>query len=264
MKKIIYILALASTLFSCSKEIELDYNNIESIPVIEGQLTPEKAEVKITKSRNMDDSTKTPGIRVDDVRIIAPDGSSIALNYNSDGFYRPDSKINPATGETYTLKVTIDGVEYTGSSTMMNKVEISEPQFLWANLMDWMQVMECETLNIPEGCEAFGWARIQKNGKYYMSGVAKTKGDSPIDIGLYYDSNMENDDDMKLETGDKLYFELRTIDEKVYDYLAEYNQNSNNPRQFFNTSVEDKVCLGYFAVYDQVIFNITYVKTSHE
>ena len=264
MKKIIYILALATTLMSCTKEIELDYNEIETIPVIEGQLTPDKAEVKITKSRNMDDSTKTPGIRVDNVRIIASDGTQTALSYNADGFYRPDSKINPAVGESYTLKVTIDGVEYTGSSTMMKKVEISEPQFLWANLMDWMQVLECETTNIPEGSEAYGWARIQRNGKYYMSGVAKTKGDSPIDIGLYYDSDMENDDEMILYSGDKLHFELRTIDEKVYNYLAEYNQNSNNPKQFFATSVEGKICLGYFAVYDQMAFDLTYVKTSHE
>ena len=264
MKKIIYILALASTLLSCSKEIELDYKDIDVIPVIEGHLTPEAAEVKITKSRNMDDSTKCAGLRVDDVRIIAPDGSETPLKYQQDGCYRPDNKINPTEGETYTLKVTIDGVEYTGSSTMMNKVEITEPQFVWANLMDWMQVMECETTNIPEGYEAYGWARIHRNGKFYMSGVAKTKGDSPIDIGLYYDSDMENDKDMILESGDKLYFELRTIDEKVYNYISEYNQNSNNPRQFFSTSVEDKICLGFFAVYDQVVYDITYVKTAHE
>ena len=75
---------------------------------------------------------------------------------------------------------------------------------------------------------------------------------------------MENDDEMILYSGDKLHFELRTIDEKVYNYLAEYNQNSNNPKQFFATSVEGKICLGYFAVYDQMVFDLTYVKTPHE
>ena len=97
MKKIIIIsaLAIASTLFSCTKEIELDYNDIEAIPIIEGHLNPDNAEVIITKTRNMDDSTKTPGIRVDDVRIILPDGSEQVLDFQNDGVYR-NNKIGRA------------------------------------------------------------------------------------------------------------------------------------------------------------------------
>ncbi|MBR6176457.1 MAG: DUF4249 family protein [Bacteroidales bacterium] len=264
MKKIIYILAIASTLVSCTKEIELDYNDIDPIPVIEGHLTPEYAEVKITNTRNMDDSTKTAGIRVDDVRIISPDGTETPLKYQQDGCYRPDNKIETKTGETYNLKVTINGVEYLGSSTLMTKIEITEPQFLWANLMDWMQILEFETTNIPEGYEAYGWARIHKNGEIYFSDAGKCKGDSPFDIGLYYDSNMENDEEAILHNGDIIKLEFRTIDEKTYHYLAEYNQTNNNPKQFFTPSVEGKVCLGFFAVYDSVKFETVYQKTEHE
>lgn len=264
MKKFIYILAIASTMFSCTKEIELDYKDIDPIPVIEGHLTPNKTEVIITSTRNMDDSTQTPGRRVDDVRIILPDGSETPLKFQSDGYYRPDTKINTNVGDTYTLKVTIDGVEYTGSSTLGEKAEITEPQFVWVNLMDWMQVLECETTNIPEGEEVYGWANIHRNGKRYFSDVAKTKGDTPVDIGLYYDSDMENDKEMILHNGDKLTLEFRTIDENVYNYISGYNPNSNNPKQFFTTSDKDKVCLGFFAAYDYVEFNFIYEKTPHE
>ncbi|MBR4440461.1 MAG: DUF4249 family protein [Bacteroidales bacterium] len=266
MKKIIIIsaLAIASTLFSCTKEIELDYNDIEAIPIIEGHLNPDNAEVIITKTRNMDDSTKTPGIRVDDVRIILPDGSEQVLDFQNDGVYRNNNKIDISTGETYRLKVTIDGVEYTGESTLEEKIEITEPEFVWANLMDWMQVLEFETTNVPDGKQVYGWARIHRNGKIYFSDAGSCKGNSPFDIGLYYDSDMENDDEMILHDGDLLKLEFRTIDESVFTYLYEYNSTKVNPKQFFKPSVEGNVCLGFFAVYDRVIFETTYVKTKHE
>lgn len=264
MKKFIYILAIASTMFSCTKEIELDYKDIDPIPVIEGHLTPNKTEVIITSTRNMDDSTQTPGRRVDDVRIILPDGSETPLNFQSDGYYRPDTKINTNVGDTYTLKVTIDGVEYTGSSTLGEKAEITEPQFVWVNLMDWLQVLEFETTNVPDDQQFYGWARIHRNGKIYFTDAAGTKGNYPFDIGLYYDSDMENDDDMILYDGDTLLIEVRTIDEPVFKYIYEYNSTKVNPRQFFKTSVENKVCMGFFAVYASETREVIYKKTAHE
>ncbi len=264
MKKIFYIIAVAVMLASCTKEIELDYRDVEPVPVIEGLLSVDKAEVKITKSRNMSDSTKMSGVRVDDVRYILPDGSEMALEYQSDGCYRPTGKVELQDNATYTLRVTIDGVEYTGSSTLQPKIEITEPQFVWAELMDWMQVLEFETLNVPEGAEVYGWARIHRNGEIYFSDAGSCKGDSPFDIGLYYDSDMENDEEMILYDGDTLALEFRTIDEAVYRYLYEYNSTSVNPQQFFVPSVEGKVCMGYFAVYNSVKYETIYIKTPHE
>ena len=263
MKKILYIIALAITLASCTKEIELDYNDIDPIPVIEGHLSPEGAEVKITKTRNMSDSTKTPGMRVESVRIVSPDGTETALEYQSDGIYRPEAQIALTDGETYTLKVVMDGVEYSGSSTLLPTIHISEPQFVWAELMDWMQVLEFETLDIPEHGETYGWARIYRNGEIYFSDCGKCKGNSPFDIGLYYDSDMEQDDEMILYDGDKLFLEFRVIDENVFNYLYGYNSTKMNPPQFFSTSVEGKECLGYFAAFNRVTYETIYEKTEH-
>ena len=129
--------------------------------------------------------------------------------------------------------------------------------------MDWMQVLEFETLNVPEGAEVYGWARIHRNGEIYFSDAGSCKGDSPFDIGLYYDSDMENDDEMILYDGDTLALEFRTIDEAVYRYLYEYNSTRVNPQQFFVPSVEGKVCMGYFAVYNSVKYETIYIKTPH-
>lgn len=263
MKKIFYIFA-ATMLLSCTKEIEIDYNNIEPVPVIEGYLSPDNAGVKITSTRNMCDSVKTSGVKAESVKIVMPDGTETVLEFQSDGFYRPVTKIEPSDGETYTLKVVIDGVEYSGASTLPRKVEITEPQFVWANMMDWMQVLEFETLNVPENGEVYGWARIYRNGKIYFSDAGKCKGNSPFDIGLYYDSDMENDPEMILYDGDILSLEFRTIDEKVYTYLSEYNSTKMNPKQFFSASAEGKTCLGYFAVYNSVKYETVYKKTPHE
>ncbi|MCR5454394.1 MAG: hypothetical protein K6F33_05350, partial [Bacteroidales bacterium] len=58
--------------------------------------------------------------------------------------------------------------------------------------------------------------------------------------------------------------EFRTIDEKVFNYLYEYNSTKVNPQQFFTPSVEGKVCMGYFAVYNSVKYETIYHKTPHE
>jgi len=264
MKKIFYIAILFAMLCSCTKEIEIDYRDIEEIPVIEGLLTTDKAEVKITKSRNMDDSTKMSGIKVDDVKIIMPSGEEKVLDFQSDGCYRLLENVDLQDGKTYTLKVKIDGIEYTGKSTVQPKIEITEPQFVWAELMDWMQVLEFETLNVPEDEKVYGWARIHRNGEIYFSDCGSCKSNSPFDIGLYYDSDMENDDEMILYDGDILTLEFRTIDENVFLYLYEYNSTRVNPQQFFVPSVEGKVCMGYFAAYNSVKYEMVYKKTPHE
>ena len=101
MRKLIYIIAIAATaLASCTKEIELDYNDIDPIPVIEGYLSPDNTVVTITKTRNMDDSTTTPGIKVDDVRVILPDGGEVPFEFQSDGNYRPTGEITLNDGST--------------------------------------------------------------------------------------------------------------------------------------------------------------------
>ena len=117
MKHFVSIFALLSLLCSCTKEIDIDYKNIEPIPVIEGLLSPEKAEVKITMTRNMNDSAKTPGMEAQWVKILLPDGSAVPLSFESDGYYRSASPITLQEGNTYTLQVSLDDVVYTGSST---------------------------------------------------------------------------------------------------------------------------------------------------
>ena len=75
---------------------------------------------------------------------------------------------------------------------------------------------------------------------------------------------MENDPEMVLYDGDTLSLEFRTIDEDVFTYLYEYNTTRVNPKQFFTPSVEGKVCMGYFAVYNSVKYETIYIKTAHE
>ena len=85
MKKIFYILAALTIFASCEKEIDLDYHEIDPLPVIEGILTSDKTEVKFTRTRNMSDSVKTPGMQCESVRIIADDGTATELEFGSDG-----------------------------------------------------------------------------------------------------------------------------------------------------------------------------------
>ena len=111
MKKIFYILAALTIFASCEKEIDLDYHEIDPLPVIEGILTSDKTEVKFTRTRNMSDSVKTPGMQCESVRIIADDGTATELEFGSDGIYRPAQNIDVVPGHQYTLEVKNDGLE---------------------------------------------------------------------------------------------------------------------------------------------------------
>ena len=264
MKNILYITILFAAFCSCTKEIEFDYNDIDPVPVIEGNLTTGNTEIKITKTRNMNDSVKTPGIMADNVTILSSEGEEYVLDFQEDGIYRPSSAIDVRQGVVYTLKVTIDGVEYSASSSVEPTVEISEPKLLWINFVDWMQIMEFESLNVPDNKESYAYARIYRNGEIYWWGQSSFKGNSPFDIGLYYDSEMEMDEEMILHEGDNLVLEFRSVDCGVYTYLSELSSGNMNPSDFFTASKEGKKCLGYFSAYTSVKYEMQYHKTDHE
>lgn len=265
MKKLIYTLAAAITVFaSCEKEIDLDYHEIDPLPVIEGILTSDKTEVKFTRTRNMTDSVKAPGIKCESVRIIADDGTATELEFNSDGFYRPTSNIQVLPGHKYTLEVKNDGLTYTAVSTVNEPVVTTEPEFIWAELMDWMQCWQFKIIDNPDTVEKYVRVDVWRNGKIYAWGTISGKGEFPCTMSLYYDSDMEMDEEMIVYNGDKMRLEIMTIDYETYNYLYGLQIDNMNPSPIFKCSNPDVTCLGYFSAMKNIqVYETEYVKTEH-
>ncbi|MCF0204263.1 MAG: hypothetical protein HUK12_03015, partial [Muribaculaceae bacterium] len=64
MKNLTYIIIIAATLLavSCTRELDIDYNNITPFYVVQGEITNKPAKALLTMSRNMDDAQKAVGI----------------------------------------------------------------------------------------------------------------------------------------------------------------------------------------------------------
>ncbi len=265
MKKIFYIFAAATAILaSCEKEIDLDYKDIDPLPVIEGILSSENTEVKFTRTRNMGDSVKSPGIQCESVRIIGEDGTAVELDFGSDGVYRPAQNIDVEPGRTYTLEVKNDGLTYTAQSTASEPVKTTGPEFVWAEFVDWMQCWEFLVVDNSDSVEKFLRINIFRNGKIYYWGTTSGKGEFPVDLGLYYDSDMEFDEEMILYDGDKMRFEIMTIDRATYDYLYGLQIDNMNPAPIFRCSDPDVTCLGYFSAMVTVqVQEVVYEKTKH-
>lgn len=264
MKKLLYIFAALTLFASCEKEIELDYHEIDPLPVIEGIMTSEKTEVKFTRTRNMDDSVKTPGMKCESVRIIADDGTSTELQFDNDGFYRPAQNINVLPGHKYTLEVKNDGLTYTAVSTANEPIKNTEPEFVWAELMDWMQIWEFNVIDNPDTLEKYVRVDIYRNGKIYAWGTISGKGEFPVDMSLYYDSDMELDEEMIVYDGDNMRLEIMTIDYETYNYLYGLQIDNMNPTPIFKCSDPEVICLGYFSAMPNIhVYETTYVKSPH-
>ena len=58
MRKLLYLLTAVATLTACKKDIDFDYHEVAPIVTIEGRVTNEGMEVRITQSHNVNDSVK--------------------------------------------------------------------------------------------------------------------------------------------------------------------------------------------------------------
>lgn len=250
MKNIFPIL-IALLFSACSKEIEIDYRDIEPIFVVEGTLSNENVQVFISQTRNMESNIKNVPITSANVIMKTSNGNIHELSYQTDSFYRPAIEFTPQIGETYTLELEIEGENFSSNSFLNEKVEIQNTQFYWESLMGERILFFKIQLQDPQNTENFYYAKIFRNGELYASSVFSDKG---IDGGiisedyfcmmeLMVEENEEDNQDMILRDGDIIDVELRAIDQKSYDYIYSLDLGTNPIPNFSGN------CLGYFSAF---------------
>lgn len=121
-----FVIALAFTLMSCEKVVELDLDDEEQMLVIEGIVHDSLGDnfVLISKSKPFNDNSggfeKVSGAEV----IVRDDlGNTFLLTENSPGFYKNDS-LKGVSGRTYFLAVRSGQNIVTAQSTMNWKVKL--------------------------------------------------------------------------------------------------------------------------------------------
>ena len=167
-------------------------------------------------------------------------------------------------GHQYTLEVKNDGLTYTAVSTVNEPVITTEPEFVWAEFMDWMQCWQFEVIDNPDTVKKYIRVDVWRNGKIYAWGTISGKGEFPCTMSLYYDSDMEMDEEMIVYDGDQMRLEIMTIDYETYNYLYGLQIDNMNPTPIFKCSDPDVTCLGYFSAMKNIeVFETVYNKTPH-
>lgn len=127
------IITFASFLFvSCEKEIDIDLNSSTAQLVIEGNISDEPGPhtVKLSKSVNFSEANTYPPVSGATVIISDNTGVVDTLTETSagSGLYQTHAIVG-IQGNTYALKVIVEGDQYNAVSTMPYKINLDSVRF---------------------------------------------------------------------------------------------------------------------------------------
>ncbi len=251
MKYLALILGII-TFASCQKAIDVDLNEADPVTVIEANYTAEDSTVRVlvTKTSNFFSGESEPTVNDAVVTITDQAGNSQLVPFTSQGWYILSNYI-PAYGTTYTMTVLSNGVTYTAACEMRPLIpqEAILYDFFEAGPFsgDGGYIVALSYLDpAPEG--DFISAVLSKNGELLgdlneliLDDDQLTNGNlvaRPLFVELF-------------DLGDTVEIEMRTIDEKIFDYYTELisltDPNSAAPA---NPGYQwENRALGYFSAY---------------
>lgn len=249
------LVVLGILMTACKKDIEIDYRQVSPLYAVEASVSNEGMQARISQTNDMDDNTTTSDISGATVVITGSDGTSVTLPYVSKGIYK--SRTTGIPGVTYTIDIQIDGHHFTSSSTMQKMPTINQFHFIWKTIMkERFQMAELLFQDIANE-ENWYFVHLYRNGKGFRWGVKRDDVDPNKELQQLFSFAREGSDDKDLLVeGDRMHLELRSIDQKTYDYFYSMQMMDNtgtNPIQNFTGG-----CLGYFSAYSQVTYDCVF------
>ncbi len=244
--KLIPAASLALTLMACEKEIAFEYHQIPPEPVIEGLLTGEGVEVRLSQTVATDEPFRPP-LTDADVRVTdLTDGSSYSLLSDSAGFFTAEG-LRGVTGHCYELTVERGGESFVARSTMLDTIAIISAGFSWIRMpYDDVAVLRVEVTASSDPLICY-WMRVYRNGEVYQWQAMEGRNvDNGVATGMMMTSrrDIEQEDDAdRLVDGDSVMIEVMPISRLMFDYLASLNNGDYNGLRLFSGS---SPCLGYF------------------
>ena len=248
---------LSCALCSCEKDFDIEYRDIQPIPVIEASLSLDGARVSITETTPMDELMNRT--RYTDAVVTITDltsGEVHNLSADSDGYFI--SPVPGVVGHDYELSVARGLKHYSATSSMLAPAGIADLSFSWIK-MPYDQVaalqiiIDCGTSDIEQSF----WILIYKNGEFYKQSIVRDtySTDGTINVTLMTSRRNpdDDDDDDVLLDGDLVTATVAPISASMYDYLEGLLNNSNSSLMFAGD-----FCLGYFLASPVAERSVTY------
>lgn len=239
-------LAFACAVLSgCEKEIEVRYDDISPVLVVEADVTSSGSRALLTLTTPMDEPVdKTP---VTDATVSLSDlttGSSVILQPGDDGVYR-DGR-GGIEGHEYRIEVSRGGERHTSVCVMQPPAVIASAVFIWKKMpYDYVAVLDVRIVDDVSRAGEYFWVRVYRNGEFYKWA---TVDDSLTHEGCMSVSMFTSREDLDeeepgeaLTPDDIVTVSVTPLSRTLYDYVNALGTVSNGVRLF-----EGGFCLGYF------------------
>jgi len=251
MKKYILLLPVLFILFtSCEKVVNVNLNNAQPQYVIEGEVYEGNDTVEVHVAKTTDYYGFAPQTQIDNATVTLSDntGNSFSIPFKAAGRYELPG-FNGIAGRQYSLKVTIDGKEFTATATMPEPVNIDSVSKEYKE-KDFRKAGYEVAARLTDPAATSNYYRL-------VYTINDTLKNAPDDLYLFNDKfnngkPIKADLFRRFETGDKIEFELQGMDEHVFDFFTSLNDalnNQNGPAPANpNTNIKGGA-LGYFGAF---------------
>lgn len=255
---ILFLAGLLAALFfvSCTKELDFAYGSVAPIPVIEAYASSDGVRVCLTRSREVEDTSRNHFVDGANIAIFGPDGRETRLSYDGSGVYvAPDAVFAP--GEVCSLRVESEDGVFVASDTMALPPLGADVSFTWDDILGSETVSMRFGLMTPADSTAYYALVVRRNGEVYNWGVLNnvTRHDGYIEGGIlcFNRDDLEGKDqagnkarpEIVIHDGDRVDVAFVGLSKRSYDYLAALSlsaSTSANPRGVFTGDA-----LGLFA-----------------
>jgi hypothetical protein len=213
-----YLLPLIPFLIvACKKVINIDLKNAASQVVIQGNITdaPGPYVVKISKTVNFSATNTYPPVTNATVRITdSTAGITNVLHQVDSGVYITKNLVG-VPHHTYGLQVTIDGQQYTASSTMPTRVPLDSITFAEnVGFNNQQQVNAVVNFQDPKGQANYYQFQEVLDGRLIPDIFVF---EDRLSDGRYIQEPLYNDS-AYLQRGDTLQLTMNCVDKNVYNY----------------------------------------------
>lgn len=253
MKQLFPIAVFAVLLFSsCQKVIDVNLNDAAPQYVVEANLFEGTNAFNVHVAKTTDYFGTSPQQQVNDAIITLSDeaGNSVTIPFTGNGNYTIPA-FTAVKGSIYKLEVQAGGNTFTASSKVVGAVPIDSVSF---------EYKEAEGAFLDAGYDVVCYLSDpagDKNNYRLILTQNDTLQNKPNDLYLFDDKYnngklVKANYRQRFRPGDNLKFELRTMDDTVYEFyktLANILSNQNGPAPANPLSNFSGGALGYFGAF---------------
>ncbi len=263
MKQIIIISSCMAAFFtSCEKVVDVNLNNASPQYVIEGSVYNGVDTVKVRIGQTTDYYGRAPQQWISDAEVKLSDdaGHEIQLPEVAPGRYE-FAGFNGVPGTRYQLKVQIGENLYTAYSTMPQRVEIDSVSAEWKTATGFLDEGFDVAARFTDPVHTTDFYRL-------ITTINDTLQNGPRDLYLLddkYNNGQPVRADLfrRFQPGDKIRFELRTMDASVFGYFKTLNETLNNPNGPAPSNPNTNItggALGYFGAFSRSVAERTLIQ----